>query len=231
MFDLFSISDAFAINRLETPINEMEKLLNKYSGKNNPARYLIRSKARVLAFQIQALGRLYKKEERGLRKVRDSYKQFEDKIGELKKWIELLEFAESRGASKEKIKSLQAKVEKSEEEFNEFLLKKKWLTGEVFKKHREYLTFLNDLSDPQERALSLSLVKKSLQKVHDTDFDLSYLEEGNGLHEFRRELRWQVYQIVNLGGLIDYNSNRLSCPSLSSMIEQRFVAQINIQKL
>ena len=160
----FSISDAFAINRLETPISEMEKLLNKFSEKNNPARFLIRSKARVLAFQIQALGRLYKKEERGLRKVRDSYKQFEDKIGELKKWIELLEFAESRGASKEKIKSLQAKVEKSEEEFNEFLLKKKWLTGEVFKKHREYLTFLNDLNDPQERALSLSLVKKSLQK-------------------------------------------------------------------
>lgn len=210
----FLMTDAMAINRISNPIAEMEELLEKYGDKNNPAQYLVRSKARILAFQVQALGRLYKKEERGLRKVRDSYKAFEDGIGELKKWIELLDFAKERGAKPEKIKYLEGKVKKSELEFNTYLEKKEWLSGKIFKDHKKQLKFLDELSDEKERKLSLSLVRKSLEKVEKTDFDLSYLEEGNGLHEFRRELRWQLYQIVNLGGLIDYNMDRLSCSSL-----------------
>ena len=214
-FSIFILSmNSFALNRLNPSIEKIEKLMKTVASKNNPASYILNTSARVLAFNTQSIARLYRKEESNLSKVYKDYKKLEDLIGGVKKWKELLDYAVANGASNSKIKNLQQNLESSERILNDFL-KQGWLDQSIFKIHYEKTSFLDDLSDEQERELTLSLVVKSLNKFDRTKFDLSYLEHGDGLHEFRRELRWQVYNVVNLGGLIDYKRNVFSCSLVS----------------
>ena len=214
-FSIFILSmNSFALNRLNPSIEKIEKLMKTVASKNNPASYILNTSARVLAFNTQSIARLYRKEESNLSKVYKDYKKLEDLIGGVKKWKEILDYAVANGASNSKIKNLQQNLESSERILNDFL-KQGWLDQSIFKIHYEKTSFLDDLSDEQERELTLSLVVKSLNKFDRTKFDLSYLEHGDGLHEFRRELRWQIYNVVNLGGLIDYKRNVFSCSLVS----------------
>ena len=218
-------TNALAINRIDQSIDEMAKLMEKVKGSKNPAPYLLKSPARINAFKTQALARLYKSEEKNIKKVYQDYKKLEDGIGEVAKWNDLLSFAIERNANEEKIADLKKKLSISENKLNEFLLKDGWTSGSIFSAQKENTKFLDELDDVKERQLSLKLILKSLKKVNNTEFDMKVLEEGNGLHEFRRELRWQMYQIVNLGGLIDYKQNRLFCPLDS--YERRGLNRIN----
>ena len=50
-----------------------------------------------------------------------------------------------------------------------------------------------------------------LSRIARTEFDLSKLEEGNGLHELRRELRWFLIEVQVLNGLVQFKPGR-RCP-------------------
>jgi hypothetical protein len=51
-------------------------------------------------------------------------------------------------------------------------------------------------------------ISKHLSKVDEKEYDMTQLEDG--IHEFRRDLRWFVFDAVAVNGLL--NDQRKSCP-------------------
>ena len=68
----------------------------------------------------------------------------------------------------------------------------------------------------------LSQLRDQLKGVKDTEFDLSVLEEGNGLHELRREIRWFLIEARVLNGLVGFRAASAGCPvpSLADLVNQ-----------
>lgn len=198
------------IERFEKWLAPLEKSLLTDSPEE-AADNLIVGKARVLTFNLQALGKLYGDENKKFTKFKKDFKEIEDGIGEYKKWRDILEEAQARGASASQLKKLQKKMEAGKYALVKLLDKENWVKAKKIKKYRKFLNQYEFGSYKKDKQFVLGLLIDTLEKLAVTEFDMSILEHGNGLHELRREIRWYLIDAKVLNGLIRYNDTPEVC--------------------
>lgn len=198
------------IARFEKWLTPLEKSLLTESAEE-AADNLIVGKARVLTFNLQALGKLYGGEDKKFSKFKKDFKELEDGIGEYKKWRDILEEAQDRGASSSKIQKLKKKMEAGKGTLVKLLDKEDWVEAKKIKKYRKFLKKYEFGSYKKDKKIVLNLLIDDLEKIAGTEFDMTILEHGNGLHELRREIRWYLIKAKVLNGLVQYNDNPGVC--------------------
>lgn len=184
----------------------------KYSTGAEVADALLVGKSRVTAFNIQALGKIYANRHKNFKKLKEDFKSLEDGIGEYKKWRDLLAEAEARNASVSKIKKFRKKKEEAKVALSNMLEDKNWIKGKRIKRYQKFISKFDFGGHKKDRDFVLKTLEKYLEKISKTEFDMHVLEEGNGVHELRREIRWFLMEAKVLNGTLYFRKNTQACP-------------------
>jgi hypothetical protein len=92
------------------------------------------------------------------------------------------------------------------------LEERKWVKGQRLAKYRKFLKEYDFRSSKSDQKYILKFLEKALRKISNTDFDMHVLEEGNGVHELRREMRWFLIETKVLNGAIHFKKDSSICP-------------------
>ena len=177
-------------------------------------------KARIAAFNLQALGRIYSDQDKKFKKIRKDFKQLEDTIGAFKMRKEVLEEALESEVSKKKIKHLTKDKDEAKNNLIKLLVDKSWIATKKSKsktrieKYEHFIAKYSWGSSEDDQNYVVNHLYKQLQNVQDTPFDLTRLEGDNneGLHELRRELRWFLMETKALKGGVQFKKEENNCP-------------------
>jgi hypothetical protein len=186
---------SIAKERLMVYTRELQEILLSAARKREKGQFFYANKGRDILFRLEALTRLY-------RTIQDKkffdgwYKEFkalEDTLGALDHGDAMFrEFSSYKPLKKSAEKILLSRFNEEMGFLNDTLVNNGWLSGE---KLREFESGLESLSwkENEEDLLSfaeglLTELQKLEEKYRGGELDLYVLEEG--LHEFRRRLRW-----------------------------------------
>lgn len=175
---------------------------------------LIDGNARNQLFRLESLLRLYTREFPDFEKYRRDVKELEDGLGAYTFAADSLSFGKDRFKKENQTQAPDAARKAEQEKVLEGLEKKKEMARVVFAKLVERSTLASDL--PELRSVVRSSLagwspskdlgfvnhelQRTLKKVRYGRFDFNKLEDG--IHEFRRQLRWFPLLIDSLDGLI-----------------------------
>jgi hypothetical protein len=175
---------------------------------------LLEAKARNQFFRLESLLRLYGRAFPDLEKYRVSVKEIEDGLGAYSYAVDSLSFAEDKFKKENRSEAFDAARTAEENRVLESLRKKKDTARVVLAKLVEGSTLGSELPELQAQLGSslagwgsskdLAYVDNELQRVlkdvRDGRLNFNLLEDG--IHEFRRRLRWFPMMIDSLDGLI-----------------------------
>ncbi len=191
---------AYQMARFNQALDSIETLLKSDQDAEKVVRNMIDSSdGRIAAFNLQALAKIYAKQNDLFGTLRKDFKTIEDGIGTADKWIKL--------KNKEKEK-------KAVSDFAVVLRKEEWSVAGTSPKMQKIRNDLQNYAWPtpaQDRQFILGQLGLDLEKIKATAYDFSKLEEGNGLHEFRREVRWFTIKARVLNGLFKFKAGN-ACP-------------------
>lgn len=190
----------YQMARFNQGLDSLEALLKSDKDTEKVVRNLIDSSdGRIAAFNLQALGKIYAKQGDLFASIRKDFKTIEDGIGTADKWISL------KNKDKEK---------KAVADFAAALKKDQWSINGQSPKMQKIRSDLKNYAWPtpaQDRQFILGQLGLDLEKIKATSYDFGKLEEGNGLHEFRREVRWFTIKARVLNGLFNFKAGN-ACP-------------------
>ena len=175
---------------------------------------LLEAKARSQFFRLESLLRLYVRAFPDFEKYLLSVKEIEDGLGAYSYAVDSLSFAEDKFKKDNRSQPFDAVRAAEQEKVLEGLRKKKETARVVFTKLVESSTLGSDLPELRSQLDSnlagwgaskdLAYVDGELQRVlkdvRDGRYNFNLLEDG--IHEFRRRLRWFPMMIDSLDGLI-----------------------------
>jgi hypothetical protein len=180
------------------------------------ANALIEGKARQQLFRLESLLRLYVRAHPAFDRYRLKVKQLEDGLGGYTFADDASSYARDKFKQDNQVQPADTARLREQEAVLEQLRKQRNDARAAFAKVVEKSTLASDL--PKLRALVVSrfvgwnaskeigYVKGELQRmlanVRDGRFDFNQLEGGDGIHEFRRRLRWFPIAIDSLDGLV-----------------------------
>lgn len=201
-------------------IKPLEVALHSSRSPEKVAENLLSGGERVATFNLQSLGRLYKDRDPLFKSMRKDMKKLEDGIGEYKKYRDLLDAAEERRASRGQIAKLKRRKTEARAELAELLIEEEM--AEKISDYREKIEDYDFPSYEKDKKANLNALQAQLNDVYRREWDLRYLEHGNGLHELRREVRWFVIQARSLGGMVTFKRNPYKCAmrSLSYLVDE-----------
>lgn len=165
-----------------------------------------KSAMRSQAFKVQGLARALEPRDALFEKISDEAKALEDALGDNSLHGELAEAAKAAGFEKGFIRFLNEKINKADAELDDFLKDEKWIGANPSRATRlgaEVFGF-SFKSASKEQGKFLKAMKKEFKKlrkdakkledlIEAETYDYEALEEG--LHEFRRLLRWAAIMI------------------------------------
>jgi hypothetical protein len=178
---------------------------------------LVASNARETAFNLQALGRLYEALDPQFSAVRKAYKKLEDGIGDFAKWVELLDKAKRSGAPAEIIAQHTASRDKARITLEQMLISSNFVPSDVngVSYQQALRTFLAKYPwkpAAVDRADMIKRLYDDLQVIKSAPYDFRHLEEGDGVHEFRRKMRWFPMEARALNGMVLLKPKTSPCP-------------------
>jgi len=175
---------------------------------------LVDSKARIQLFRLESLLRLYVKAFPDLEKYRLEVKDVEDGLGDYTFAVDSLDFAKDRFKDENRSRPPETARKAEQDRILEGLERKKAAARVTFARLVVRSTLDDDL--PQLRSAVMSNftgwtpsrdrqfvsheLLKTLQKVRNGRFNFNLLEDG--IHEFRRQLRWFPILVDSFDGLI-----------------------------
>lgn len=174
--------------RLERPLLFIEKAMSE-TDSTSAASQMMEKSARTVAFQLQALGRLLEDHDSDFKKLKKDAKSLEDLIGQGKKYADLLEQDNLSEAKKNKY---QKEFEKAVAKLAQSI-ETDWESGAKAREWRQALAQDSWLQSAQTDYLKQQM-QKEIEDVLAKEYDMEYGEQGNGLHELRRNLRWPVME-------------------------------------
>lgn len=178
----------------------------------NVAMQLVSGPSRAAAFHLQALGRIYQDIDPWFKTLRKEFKTMEDTIGEFDKWNNLLKNPDIKWG-------LEAKVlaEKGRKNgliaLEKFLTDQKWVGEKVRKTDqiRRSLAKIKWETPMKDRTYAVEYLASELSNLDQNKYQFESLEEGLGLHQLRKDMRWVNIEMVALNGLIARKP--VSCPT------------------
>lgn len=210
------VEPAPQIARFITWIDLIEKDLLVGDSTTVPDR-LYKNKAREKVFNIQALGRIYKGVDPGFKKMHQHFQDLEDAIGDYQKWADYEEEGIASGASETVLAKLKLNREAGRIRLVNTLRDSNFLPsqeGDVpyTVELRQFLLNYNWPTPKADKKFVVTQMVDELQKVKTAVYDFSHLEDGNGVHEYRRKLRWFSMESRGLNGLITLKPKDTKCP-------------------
>jgi|GEM_PF-3143091 len=199
--------------RLERPLVFIEKAMSE-TNSTSAAGKMMEKSARTVAFQLQALGRLLEGHDSNFKRLKKDAKSLEDLIGQGKKYADLLEQDNLSEAKKNKY---QREFEKAVAKLAQSI-ETDWSSGAKAREWRESLAKDSWLKSAQTDYLKQQL-QKEIEDVLEKDYDMEYGEEGNGLHELRRNLRWPVMEFDLLKDMFRLTQDNSCQKKALTMIE------------
>lgn len=178
---------------------------------------LVATKAREVTFNLQALGRLYADQDPMFTTLRKKFKSLEDGIGGYQKWTDLEEEGRKAGKSAAVLKKLGEERKKALNELNKSLISTRFVA-----ENSNIVPYITELraalkaykwkSVEDDRNDILQKLIVELEDVKNTKYDFTHLEIGNGVHEFRRKMRWFSMEARALNGMITLLPKDAPCP-------------------
>jgi hypothetical protein len=184
----------------------------KQESSKQAAKSLLTGNLRVSAFNLQALGKIYESQDEEFQNIRKNFKQLEDGIGEAKKWSDLLAEGKVREVSKERLQKLESNYKKAVKELEEMLEDSGWIGSSKLSEMKSFLAAFDFGSYKQDKQFVVGQLIEDLDKLQETEFSMKVLEEGDGVHELRRELRWISIKKQVVNGLIAFKKDTQQCP-------------------
>lgn len=162
---------------------------------------------RPASFSLQALCRVYEKEDDRFKQMRDDFKGLEDGIGNYDKWNSIYETALSEHKDQATLDRLKSQSDAALQTFSQLLSSKGWISADPQKpslaaQHEEWLKNYAWKPRDEDRKVVLTHISKELDDLATTKYDMKILEVGNGIHELRRDLRWVLIEQLGLDGMI-----------------------------
>ncbi len=204
-----------AYGRFASWLDSIRTTLSQYQDVNKAAAELHKSDVRSHAFHLQALAKLYQSEKKQFREMRSAFKQLEDGIGGVDMWSDVLKYGQKNNAPKEKMQQIADKLQGATWELASTLRDGGWLDmGEgTVPYYQQWLQEYDFGSYRQDRTRLLTEFQNQLRELEKTQYDVGILEEGNGLHELRRSVRWFVIGARSTNGLIQHRTDANDCPA------------------
>jgi hypothetical protein len=208
------MSNQFAKELFTAPLKQLEELLSKAKAQKQPGLFFYQNKGRNILFNVEALCRIFRltRSKKFYDKWYREFKMLEDIMGSMDHneamWNEFSKYKELKIASENLYHKRFVEIEKY---FGEVLLNEGWLSGLRINEFRSELTeqsFPDDKKVASEIATfivdEMSVLEKEYKKGK---LDISKLEEG--VHEFRRKLRWISIYAQVLNGLVQLRHVRV----------------------
>lgn len=204
----FSMASAFSTSHQQVRFEKWLDILETplASGKNGAeaAEALIAAAdSRVASFNLQGLAKIYESLDKDGEFVRINadFKGLEDAIGAVDKWQTL----EKKDELKKAMKDLA-----------DLLEDKNWSKNHSsprIGKIRKFITDFKWSNVKKDQEFFAEQIRDDLKKLEKTNFEFETLEEGNGLHEFRRSARWFLMKARVLNGGIQFKQPENKCAS------------------
>jgi hypothetical protein len=218
-----------AAERFTIQIDALSAILSKTKNQREKGKYFYRNKARDVLFRLEALCRLYR--EIHDKKLFDAwYKKFkalEDVLGVMDYHESLyLEFTNYRELKKQAEKIYLGKFEEESQYLTEILREEGWLAGTALNEFREIVNHA-EWKPEAEDALAYGLVMCSeLDKVVNrySEGELSPFKLEEGVHEFRRRIRWVSIYASASNGLVQLRKNDTLQSSLKTYCTPQVIA-------
>ncbi len=195
-------------------LEKIKTILEKAESAQSPALVAYTEDMRTPLFMLEGLSRLYKKihPHQKLKKLNEIFKDLEDRLGAIDYYDSFAkEFANEKRIPEAITIYLENKTLEKVEELNDDLKKNKWIgkNKNRLSKITKDLEKINWLSEKEDTAAVLNVYKKDIDKIIGKykipNFQFTDIE--NGVHEFRRQLRWLSIYPQALRGLIQLKSN------------------------
>lgn len=194
------------LNQLELKILLSEKY-------ESPALWLYQNDLRTPLFMLEGLARIYRDflSSKKCEKLYQKFKTLEDALGSIDYYDSLYEYSQKNDLDQKLTNYFKKKYKKALLQFENILINENWykspnkINYSQFSKLRDQIRSLNWVSAKLERkAIGLFLNRNldAIDKQYQTGrFDFDHLEEG--LHEFRRRIRWiSIYAHALNGQLV-----------------------------
>lgn len=156
------------------------------------------SQSRIAAFNLQALGRTFSSINPEFSQIRFEFKKIEDGLGKIDKWSK---------------QGLEKKATEAKREFAVVLKSEKWFgaKSKIITIRKRIQNLAQNLDKPETTILKH--LADALTEIYNTPFDFSGLESINGLHEYRREIRWFMIETRMLEGMVSFKPDQTACPN------------------
>ncbi len=202
-----NMSNQFAKELFTVPLKQLEELFSKSKAQKQPGLFFYQNKGRNILFNIEALCRIFRltRSKKFYDKWYREFKMLEDIMGSMdhneSMWNEFSKYKDIKTAAENLYQKRFTEIEKY---FGEVLSNEGWLNGSKINEFRSEMTeqsFPDDKKVTSEIAAfiidEMSVLEKEYKKGK---LDISKLEEG--VHEFRRKLRWISIYAQVLNGMV-----------------------------
>ena len=200
------------------------KSIEKYNASpiNNPIEIIYKESARTFLFQLQGLARIENKI--GINKkicngLLLEFKSIEDALGKYDYWYDLLEKNKNWNISIEIEEYFKQQLYIQVGLIEQLLIKYKWINKNKenvyeynvngYLNNKRKINKIKIFNQKKELNLLLNVFIKEIDSIHNklinNKFNLNDLE--NGIHEFRRKLRWVGIYSSALNGKVVFDSN------------------------
>lgn len=203
-----------AYKRFETPLLALENLLKETSSKRDKGGHFYKNKARDIYFRLEGLCRLY-------RNIHDKkffdiwykeFKTFEDLLGQIDYNESMHQlFGQNKKLRIKSDKLFHLKQQELIKTLHQKITNEGWLNGEKIQSIRTGLQQASWLDMHEDRSSYGKEMIRELEKLEEKyrNGELNPFQIEEGLHEFRRKLRWfGIYSIAS-SGMIQLLSNKL----------------------
>lgn len=199
------MSNAFALQRFVKPLNELNALLEKGRYQKDKAIGLYNNDGRTLVFRLEALCRIYREihDKKFFKEWYRKFKVLEDALGNMdyneSMYKEFSKYKELKTASEENFK---AHFDESAVYLSNMLKSDGWSSGECMREFVDGLNSLDWLDAEEDRAAYANVICDELDKlvIKYGNGEINPYELEEGLHEFRRRIRWvSIYAQVSDG--------------------------------
>ncbi len=202
------------LKRFNNQLAKLKEHLLVAKKAENPALAFYKSSARQTLFYLEALARLYKEihNEKLFKSLKDDFKSLEDQLGKIDYYDAYYEELSTVPDFPKNIREyLQDNYEEELQKLGNILIVNGWLGDKLIQIDTELIheNWLSPDKEQKEIAKAISKEIKSIKKDYKSE-KLNFKDLENGVHEFRRQIRWISIYAQALDGLIQLKPDNLS---------------------
>ena len=214
------------IERFEKYLQRLEQLLLAANAQREPVVYLFENDMRTPLFMLEGLARIYRKlhNEKSFEKLLEKFKELEDALGAVDYFSAWERWGRENNLPAV-TKYFAKHKQEANQEFEKILHKRDWLDTKDYQikrieKIRKRLQKADWLTSQEEPAAIKKFFNETCLSLSEKcgALDLTLLEDG--IHEFRRSVRWLSIYAQCLNGLIQLQDDNLQSTLLHYLTQE-----------